>query len=96
MATKRDAIRWFDARIGAMVETRQVRPDGMVWEPGPREVQRGPAGSFLLDTSTMRLTSNHVVWEADERVKVEWLDADGVTIHWTIYSDVPGDDEDDE
>lgn len=95
--TKADGRRWFDQREGCEVTTCQVRPDGMVWEPGPRVITRKATDRWALDDSTVRLTPNHVVLMVDDdRCVIEWLDADGVTIHVTTYRDVYHDDEEDE
>jgi hypothetical protein len=98
VATKAGALRWFAERVGREVDTVQVRPNGMSWEPGLRTVERQGASAFALDGSTMRIDRDHVVLEVSgERVRLEWLDSDGVTIHVTTYSDPPaevsGDDE---
>lgn len=96
-ATKAGALRWFAARVGREVDTVQVRPDGMDWRPGLRTVERAGAGAFSLDGSRMEISRSHVVLDvSDGRVRLEWLDRDGVTIHVTTYSDPPAGEDDDE
>jgi hypothetical protein len=90
--TKADARRWLTARSGRELDTAQVRPDGMEWRPGPRTLT-ADGNQAELDGSQVRLTADHVVLECGDRLIVEWLDSDGVTIHWTTYTDVPDTDD---
>jgi len=85
--SKAAARRWFETRHGRDVETTQVRPSGITWEPGARTVCI--VGSKIrLDESLVQFTGTHVVLEvSDDRVRVEWQDADGITIHTTTYED---------
>jgi len=84
--TKAAAKRWLASNVGCQVDTVQVRPSGMTWEPGPRTLDC--AGNvFTLDGSRVSLTTSHVVLDVSpERLRVEWLDDDGVRIHVTTYT----------
>lgn len=95
-ATKAGALRWLADRVGVEVDTVQVRPSGITWEPGLRTVARAGAHAFTLDGSHVRLSPAHVVLEVTEhRVRIEWQDDDGVRIHVTEYRDPPTTDDDD-
>ncbi len=93
MAGKAAAMRWLAAHVGNEIATKQIHPDGIVWEKDNRTLSR--AGDvFRLDGSRVEITSNHVVHEADDRLRIEWLDSDGVTISWTTYTPVVESDDD--
>jgi hypothetical protein len=84
--SKASARRWLDERVGQDIDTVQVKPSGLTWEPGARTLTR-QGNTFLLDGSQCSITSNHVVTECDDsRLVVEWQDEDGVRIHSTIYT----------
>ena len=95
--TRAAALRWFGARVGQELETVQRRPDGMTWEPGARTLTR-EGNIFRLDGSRVEVTGNHVVHDVTgDRLTIEWLDSDGVQIHYTTYRDIPdAEDESDE
>lgn len=91
--TKAAARRWFEARSGEEVDTVQWGPSGITWEPGPRTVAV-EGRTIRLDDSRVEFTRNHVVLDvADDRVRIEWQDDDGTTIHVTTYRDVDDADE---
>lgn len=84
--SKAAAMRWLGARVGGEINTVQVRPSGITWEPGVRTLTR-EGNAFLLDGSRVSLTANHVVTDIDDRrLVMEWQDEDGVRIHSTTYT----------
>ncbi len=89
--SKAAALRWFAARVGREVDTVQTRPTGLTWEPGLRTVAAYQRDAVKLDGSTVRFTPNIVVHAVtDTQVSIECLDSDGVRIYATVYSDPPG------
>lgn len=90
MSTKAAFQRWFAEREGREVDTVQVKPSGITWEPGLRTVAR-KGNVIRLDGSRVELSRTHVVIEvSDSRAVVEWQDEDGVRIHVTTYADPGG------
>ena len=91
-ATKSDAHRWFSARVGRTVDTKQFGHAGhLIWSPGVRMVESAPynRNGFVLDGSYVAVYGNEhrVVEVAPSYVEVEWFDEAGLTIHTTVYSD---------
>jgi hypothetical protein len=60
-------------------------------------VQRAGVSAFTLNGSAVRIAREHVVLDVSgDRVRLEWQDRDGVTIHWTTYTDPPVEEEEEE
>lgn len=96
--SKAAAIRFLSEHIGCVFHTRQVRPDGPVWEPGLRTLSRKGTQSFRLDESTVEFTPAHRVTQVtDTSVTVDFTtdtgadtDAGGVrVVHTTTYTLAP-------
>lgn len=86
--TKANAKRWLDARVGQEIDTIQVRPSGLTWEPGNRTLSKDRS-AFQLGGSRVSLTRDHVIVALTESsLSIEWLDPDGVRIHVTTYTAV--------
>lgn len=98
--TKAAAKRWLDSHVGQEIDTRQVKPTGITWEPGSRTLAK-TGSKWTLDGSRVEVTANHVVIALTESsLSLEWQDSDGVRIHVTTYTvvtdDVDDTDSDDE
>jgi hypothetical protein len=95
VTTKAAAKRWLERHAGRRIDTLQVRPSGMTWEPDTRTLSVY-GGVYRLDDSRVTLDKDTVVLEADTRLVLERHDGDGVTIHVTTYTVADVLDEDDE
>lgn len=85
------AKRWLDQHIGEQLETVKIDVSGMRWEPGARTLAKKGATRYTLDGSTMALHKGiDVLSVDDDRIVLEWLDEDGVTISTFTYSLVTG------
>lgn len=86
------ATRWFDAHLGATIETVQRTPDGRVWAPGLRTLgKRAGWAGWVLDGSNVRLDPRHkLVSLTDYGLVIAWHSDDGTLIHTTTYTVVEG------
>lgn len=83
------AKRWLAAHVGQEIETVQVKPSGIRWEPGARTLARD-GNVFRLDGSRVSVGGRyHVPLSIDNSsITLEWQDDDGVTLATTVYAAV--------
>lgn len=85
--TKADAVRWFDAHLGARIDTVQAIDTVTTWSPPTRTLSKQFKSMWLLDGSTVSLTRQHTV-EAitDDSVTLAWRAENGDLLHLTTYT----------
>lgn len=85
--SKANAARWFDAHLGARINTVQTRDGVTTWSPPTRTLSKHFKSMWLLDGSTVTLTQMTVEAITADSITLAWrCDDTGDVIHVTTYT----------
>lgn len=88
MATKADAIRWLESRLGSEIDTTWVRPSGMTTTAEGRTLSRNGRIFRLGASRAVNIRDRNTVVNtvSPDKIVLEMLDGDGVTWQWVTYA----------